>query len=119
MYRTIWRMAAHGVVDNGHDRASSMTCGCSPEEANLQFDYVIASRGFHEQVAVRALNRADEWGVSGLLPAADRAPHEMRIWPGSVARAAYRVLADGGGASGSVRAAARGASNTSSMSRAQ
>ena len=32
--------------------------------ANRQFDYAIASRGFHERVKVRALNRADEWGPS-------------------------------------------------------
>ena len=34
------------------------------EEANRQFDYAIASRGFHERVKVRALNEVDEWGPS-------------------------------------------------------
>ncbi len=38
--------------------------GRPPEEANRQFDYAIASRGFHERVRVRALNRPDEWGPS-------------------------------------------------------
>ena len=38
--------------------------GRKPEEANRQFDYAIASRGFHERVTVRSLNRADEWGPS-------------------------------------------------------
>ena len=38
--------------------------GRPPEEANRQFDYAIASRGFHEKVTVRALNRPDEWGPS-------------------------------------------------------
>ena len=38
--------------------------GRNPEEANRQFDYAIASRGFHQRVKVRALNRADEWGPS-------------------------------------------------------
>ena len=38
--------------------------GLKPEQANRQFDYAIASRGFHERVKVRALNRADEWGPS-------------------------------------------------------
>ena len=38
--------------------------GRKPEEANRQFDYAIASRGFHERVTVRALNRAHEWGPS-------------------------------------------------------
>ncbi|MYK30341.1 MAG: endonuclease/exonuclease/phosphatase family protein [Boseongicola sp. SB0670_bin_30] len=36
----------------------------SPEEANRQFDYVFASRGFHEEVTTRALNGIDEWGSS-------------------------------------------------------
>ena len=38
--------------------------GRNPEAANRQLDYAIASRGFHERVGVRALNRADEWGPS-------------------------------------------------------
>jgi len=38
--------------------------GRNPEEANRQFDYAIASHGFHEWVKVRALNRADQWGPS-------------------------------------------------------
>ncbi len=36
----------------------------SPEEASGQLDYAFASRGFHEQVTVRALNGVDEWGPS-------------------------------------------------------
>ncbi len=36
----------------------------SPETATNQLDYVFASRGFHEQVTVRALNSPDEWGSS-------------------------------------------------------
>lgn len=36
----------------------------TPETAVNQLDYVFASRGFHEQVAVRALNSPDEWGPS-------------------------------------------------------
>ncbi|MDD9990626.1 MAG: hypothetical protein OXP75_02400 [Rhodospirillales bacterium] len=51
-------------------------------------------------------------------------PGKRRAWPLSImqemnVRAAYTVLADGADASGSDRAAARGASSTSSMSRAQ
>ena len=38
--------------------------GRPPEEADRQFDYAIASRGFHERVRVRALNGIDEWGPS-------------------------------------------------------
>ncbi len=36
----------------------------SPATAKKQLDYVFASRGFHEQVSVRALNGVDEWGPS-------------------------------------------------------
>ena len=36
----------------------------SPEKASGQLDYAFASRGFHEQVTVRALNDIEEWGPS-------------------------------------------------------
>ena len=36
----------------------------SPESADRQLDYAFASRGFHEQVKVRALNGIEEWGPS-------------------------------------------------------
>ncbi|WP_423919331.1 endonuclease/exonuclease/phosphatase family protein [Candidatus Poriferisodalis sp.] len=36
----------------------------TPETAANQLDYVFASRGFHEQINVRALNSPDEWGSS-------------------------------------------------------
>ena len=35
-----------------------------PESAQWQLDHVFASRGFHEQVKVRALNSPEEWGTS-------------------------------------------------------
>ncbi|WP_419909403.1 hypothetical protein [Candidatus Poriferisodalis sp.] len=38
--------------------------GRKPEDAANQLDYVFASRGFHEQVKVRALNSPEEWGPS-------------------------------------------------------
>ena len=38
--------------------------GRNKEEADRQLDYAFASRGYHEKVRVRALNRADEWGPS-------------------------------------------------------
>lgn len=38
--------------------------GWPPDSATNQLDYVFASRGFHEQVTVRALNSSDEWGSS-------------------------------------------------------
>ena len=36
----------------------------SAENAQNQLDYVFASRGFHENVSVRALNGVEEWGAS-------------------------------------------------------
>ena len=36
----------------------------NPETAQKQFDYVFASRGFHESVRVRALNSVQDWGPS-------------------------------------------------------
>ena len=38
--------------------------GQSPAEADRQLDYAFASRGFHEEVKVRALNGVEEWGAS-------------------------------------------------------
>ena len=39
--------------------------GKNPETAsNNQLDYVFASRGFHEDITVRALNSVEEWGAS-------------------------------------------------------
>ena len=35
-----------------------------PETAVNQVDYAFASRGFHEKVSVRAMNRPAEWGPS-------------------------------------------------------
>ena len=35
-----------------------------PSQAQHQLDYAIASRGFHETVAVRAMNSVEEWGAS-------------------------------------------------------
>ena len=36
----------------------------SPAKTNRQFDYAVASRGFHERIGVRARNGLDEWGSS-------------------------------------------------------
>ena len=38
--------------------------GKSAADAAVQLDYAFASRGFHEQMRVRALNAVDEWGSS-------------------------------------------------------
>lgn len=36
----------------------------SPATAQNQLDYVFASRGFHEDITVRAMNSVEEWGAS-------------------------------------------------------
>jgi len=36
----------------------------TPAKANRQLDYAFASRGFHNTVSVRALNKPNEWGPS-------------------------------------------------------
>ncbi len=36
----------------------------SPANADRQFDYAVASRGFHERIGVRTLNGLQEWGSS-------------------------------------------------------
>lgn len=36
----------------------------SPETAYIQLDYAFASRGFHESITVKALNKPEEWGSS-------------------------------------------------------
>ena len=36
----------------------------SPAQANRQLDYAFASRGFHNSINVRALNKVEEWGPS-------------------------------------------------------
>ena len=40
------------------------TVQSSPADAASQFDYVFASRGFHNEVTTRALNAVEEWGSS-------------------------------------------------------
>ena len=83
--RVVWdRFAALGLEFLGpqlpNGRAASSTPPDSPEdtrdvptyhtnhqtpaEANKQLDYAFASRGLHEDVAVRALNGVEEWGSS-------------------------------------------------------
>ena len=52
------------VPENTRNVPTYHTSLQSPQKANRQFDYVFASRGFHEQVGVRALNCVDEWGSS-------------------------------------------------------
>ena len=38
--------------------------GRPPQKADRQFDYALASRGFHDRVRIRALNGLSEWGPS-------------------------------------------------------
>ena len=83
--RTVWaRMEALGLefigpqLPNGRPANSSQpdvpedtknvptyhTTRQSPADANHQLDYAFASRGFHNDVRVRALNGVDEWESS-------------------------------------------------------
>ena len=85
-YRTVFeRMAATGLEFMGpqapHGRQAETPAtgepadsrnvvtyylpGKNPETAsNNQLDYVFASRGFHEDITVRAMNSVEEWGAS-------------------------------------------------------
>ena len=40
------------------------TTSQTPETATNQLDWAFASRGFHRDITVRALNEVDEWGPS-------------------------------------------------------
>ena len=83
--RTVWaRMEALGLeflgpqAPNGRQASSPppdvpadtkniltyYTARRSPADADRQLDYAFASRGFHENVSVRALNGVEEWGPS-------------------------------------------------------
>ncbi len=50
---------------SSHNVVTFYLPGNNPETGNnLQLDYAFASRGFHESVAVRAMNGVEEWGPS-------------------------------------------------------
>ena len=53
-----------GVPEDTRNVPTWVLRGRRPEQANVQLDYVFASRGFHERIEVRALNGVDEWGSS-------------------------------------------------------
>ena len=52
------------VPDDTKNVPTYHTTRQSPADANHQLDYAFASRGFHNDVSVRALNGVDEWGSS-------------------------------------------------------
>ncbi|MCY3939232.1 MAG: hypothetical protein OXG22_12860 [Chloroflexi bacterium] len=54
----------HGLPPDTRNVPTYYTTAQSPETAQTQLDYVFASRGFHESIAVRALNSVDDWGAS-------------------------------------------------------
>ena len=62
------RQAAAPPLDVPADTGNVPTCydkrSECPATATRQLNYAFASRGFHETVTVRALNRVDEWGSS-------------------------------------------------------
>ncbi len=53
-----------GVPSDTQNVPTYHTLKQSPAEANYQLDYAFASRGFHEQIKVCALNGVEEWGPS-------------------------------------------------------
>ena len=53
-----------GLPESTGNVATFYTSGNAPATAGNQLDYVFASRGFHESVRTRALNKVDEWGSS-------------------------------------------------------
>ena len=53
-----------GLPDDTKNVPTYHTPRQKPETAANQLDYVFASRGFHKQVAVTALNKPEEWGPS-------------------------------------------------------
>ncbi|MXX33069.1 MAG: hypothetical protein F4Z51_12755 [Chloroflexi bacterium] len=64
--RTVWdRLEALGLEYLGPLLAPTfLPRGQPPEAASGQLDHAFASRGFHEQIKVRALNSPEEWGAS-------------------------------------------------------
>ena len=54
----------HGLEPNTKNVPTYHTVRKSPEIAENQLDYAFASRGFHEEVAVRAMNSPEQWGSS-------------------------------------------------------
>ena len=54
----------HGLPADSENVPTFRSTWQSPRTAANQLDYVFGSRGFHEQIRVRALNRVDEWGPS-------------------------------------------------------
>ncbi len=54
----------HGLEPNTKNVPTYHTARKSPETAENQLDYVFASRCFHEEVTVQAMNSPEEWGSS-------------------------------------------------------
>ncbi|WP_419929157.1 hypothetical protein [Candidatus Poriferisocius sp.] len=53
-----------GLPEDTKNVPTYHTAKKKPETAENQLDYVFASRGFHEEVKVRAMNEPEEWGSS-------------------------------------------------------
>lgn len=64
--RTVWaRLEALGLEYIGPNSGPTYrTRRESPRDATVQLDHVFASRGFHEQIKVRAINSPEQWGPS-------------------------------------------------------
>lgn len=53
-----------GLPEDTKNVPTYYTTSRSPETAENQLDYAFASRGFHKEVTVRAMNEPKEWGSS-------------------------------------------------------
>lgn len=56
--------APQGLQPDSKNVPTFHTARQSPETAQNQLDYVFASRGFHNQISVRAINAVANWGAS-------------------------------------------------------
>ena len=66
-----------GLEDSTENVPTYYPPGFDSRTAQNQLDYVFASRGFHENISVKALNEIDDWGPSDhcrLLIQIDRSP---------------------------------------------
>lgn len=53
-----------GLPEDTKNVPTYYTSRRSPETAENQLDYAFASRGFHEEITIRAMNSPEEWGSS-------------------------------------------------------
>ena len=57
-------LTPQGLTEDTKNVATYHANRRSPETPENQLDYAFASRGFHESIKVRAMNKPEEWGSS-------------------------------------------------------